>query len=53
VTVLATDLLKAYLADKVRTLVTPKSIMVMNIILGVVMIGFGVRLIWLSQTIGF
>jgi threonine/homoserine/homoserine lactone efflux protein len=51
VTVLATDLLKAYLADKVRTLVTPKSIMVMNIILGVVMIGFGVRLIWLSQTI--
>ena len=51
VTVLATDLMKAYLADKVRALVTPKSIMVMNIILGVVMIGFGVRLIWLSQTI--
>ena len=52
-TVLATDLLKAYLADKLRRLVTPKSIMVMNIILGVVMIGFGVRLIWLSKTIGF
>jgi threonine/homoserine/homoserine lactone efflux protein len=50
VTVLATDLLKAYLADKLRRLVTPQSIMVMNIILGIVMIGFGVRLIWLSQT---
>ena len=51
VTVLATDLLKAYLADKLRKLVTAKSIMVMNIILGIVMIGFGARLIWLSQTI--
>ena len=50
-TVLATDLLKAYLADKLRKLVTPRSIMVMNIILGIVMIGFGARLIWLSQTI--
>ncbi len=50
-TVLATDLLKAYLADKLRRLVTPKAIMIMNIILGVVMIGFGVRLIWLSHTI--
>jgi threonine/homoserine/homoserine lactone efflux protein len=50
-TVLATDLLKAYLADKLRKLVTPKSIMVMNILLGVAMIGFGVRLFWLSKTI--
>ena len=50
-TVLATDLLKAYLADKLRKLVTPRSILVMNMVLGVVMIGFGVRLLWLSQTI--
>ena len=50
-TVLATDLLKAYLAGKLRRLVTPKTIMVMNILLGLAMIGFGVRLLWLSQTI--
>ena len=50
-TVLATDLLKAYLAGKLRRLVTPKTIMVMNILLGLAMIGFGVRLLWLSQSI--
>jgi threonine/homoserine/homoserine lactone efflux protein len=50
-TVLATDLLKAYLADKLRKLVTPKSILVMNILLGIAMICFGVRLFWLSKTI--
>jgi threonine/homoserine/homoserine lactone efflux protein len=50
-TVFGTDLLKAYLADKLRRLVTPRSMMVINIILGIVMIGFGIRLIWLSQTV--
>ena len=51
-TVLATDLMKAFLADKLRKLVTPKSMMIMNIILGIAMIGFGVRLFWLSQSLG-
>ena len=52
VTVFATDLLKAYLAGKVRRLITPKTMRIMNIILGVIMIGFGLRLILLSETFG-
>lgn len=52
-TVLATDLLKAYLAGKLRRLVTPKSISIMNVILGLIMIGFGIRLILLSKTFAF
>jgi threonine/homoserine/homoserine lactone efflux protein len=51
ITVLSTDILKAYLAGKVRKVVTPRSMSVMNIILGIVMIAFGIRLILLSQTI--
>lgn len=51
-TVLATDLLKAFLADRLRQLITPASIRVMNILLGIVLIGFGVRLIMLSKTFG-
>lgn len=44
-TVFATDLLKAYLADKLRRLVTPKTLMYLNIIVGLILIVFGVRLI--------
>ena len=45
ITVLATDILKAYLADKLRTLVTQRLLTIMNVLLGVAMIGFGCRLI--------
>ena len=48
VTVLSTDIVKAYLADKLRTLVTQRLLMIMNILLGIAMIAFGVRLILLS-----
>jgi threonine/homoserine/homoserine lactone efflux protein len=45
VTVFSTDVIKAKLADKLRTLITPRFIRVMNIVLGIVMIVFAVRLI--------
>lgn len=44
-TVFVTDLLKAKLADKLRLLVTPRVIRIMNLVLGVVMVGFAARLI--------
>ncbi len=45
ITVLATDILKAYLADRLRTLVTQRLLTIMNVLLGIAMIGFGCRLI--------
>ncbi len=48
ITVLSTDILKAYLADKLRTWVTQRLLTIMNVFLGIVMIAFGVRLILLS-----
>ncbi|PZR36736.1 MAG: hypothetical protein DI538_13510 [Azospira oryzae] len=44
-TVFTTDLLKAYLADKLRRLVTPKTMMYLNIIVGLILMVFGGRLI--------
>lgn len=44
-TVFLMDILKAYLADKLRNLVTEKFIKKSNIILGLVLIGFGLKLI--------
>ncbi len=49
-TVLITDILKAYLADKLRRLVTNRSMMIMNIIVGICLIIFGGRLILLADT---
>jgi len=49
-TVLSTDILKAYLADKLRRLVTKRTMMIMNIIVGVSLIIFGSRLILLADT---
>ncbi len=49
VTVLATDIIKAFLADKLRLLITPRLMNGMNMALGIVMIGFGIRLIFVSQ----
>jgi len=48
VTVLATDILKAYLADKLRRLITRRLMMIMNIIVGVCLMVFGARLIYLA-----
>lgn len=47
-TVLVTDILKAYLADRLRRLVTSRFLMIMNIVIGIVLIGFGARLIMLA-----
>ncbi len=44
-TVFTTDVVKAKLADKLRVLVTPRVIRIMNIVLGVVMIIFAGKLI--------
>ena len=49
-TVLATDLLKAFLADKLRALITSKFLMVMNILVGICLIVFGIRLLWMAKT---
>jgi threonine/homoserine/homoserine lactone efflux protein len=45
VTVFMTDVLKAKLADELRTLLTPQFIRTLNIIVGLVMVIFGARLI--------
>ena len=44
VTVLATDIAKAYLAGKLRDLVTRRSLMIINVVLGLVLIVLGGRL---------
>jgi threonine/homoserine/homoserine lactone efflux protein len=49
-TVLLTDLLKAFLADKLRTLITHRFLMIMNIIVGTCLLIFGVRLLLLAKT---
>jgi threonine/homoserine/homoserine lactone efflux protein len=51
ITVLATDVLKAFLADKLRLLITARSISIMNALLGIVMVGFGIRLILVSHSL--
>ncbi len=52
-TVLLTDILKAYLAGKLRTLVTARFLKIMNIILGIALAILGIRLIFLAKTITF
>lgn len=44
-TVFGTDVLKAKLADKLRVIITPKLIRVLNIVLGLVMVVFAGKLI--------
>jgi threonine/homoserine/homoserine lactone efflux protein len=48
-TVFSTDILKAKLADKLRMMLTPHFIRLMNIILGMVFVFFGGRLIILAD----
>jgi threonine/homoserine/homoserine lactone efflux protein len=45
-TVLSTDILKAYLADKLRTLITHRLMVIINVVVGICLIIFGSRLIW-------
>lgn len=52
-TVLATDILKAYLAARLRILVTPRSLGIMNVILGIALVIFGGRLIWIASSLTF
>jgi threonine/homoserine/homoserine lactone efflux protein len=53
VTVLGTDILKAYLGHKLRRLVTTKSLMVLNILVGVILLMFGTRLLLLAKDFSF
>ena len=50
-TVFSTDVIKAKLADKLRALITPRFIRIMNIVLGIVMIVFAGRLIFFPDRI--
>jgi threonine/homoserine/homoserine lactone efflux protein len=47
-TVFCTDLLKAMLADRLRLLITPRLIRILNIVLGLAMVGFGSKLLFFS-----
>lgn len=49
-TVLFTDIAKAYLADKLRNLVTNRFLKIMNIALGILLIAFGGRLLMVAKT---
>jgi threonine/homoserine/homoserine lactone efflux protein len=53
VTVFSTDILKAYLADKLRRLVTARTLMILNIIVGIILLMFGTRLILLAKGFSF
>lgn len=50
-TVFTTDVIKAKLADKLRVLITPLFIRIMNIILGIVLVAFASRLIFFPDEI--
>ena len=50
-TVFTTDVIKAKLADKLRLLITPRSIRIMNIVLGIVLVVFAGRLIFFPDNI--
>jgi threonine/homoserine/homoserine lactone efflux protein len=53
VTILTTDIVKAYLADKLRQLLTHRSLMIMNTVLGLALIVFGCKLIYQAKTFSF
>lgn len=47
-TILATDIAKAYLAGRLQSWITPRSLMIMNIAVGAAMVFYGIRLIYTS-----
>jgi hypothetical protein len=50
-TVFLTDVVKAKLADRLRLLMTPRVIQVMNMVLGVVLVIFAGRLIFFPDNL--
>jgi threonine/homoserine/homoserine lactone efflux protein len=48
-TVFVTDLIKAKLADRLRLLLTPRFIRTLNLVLGLVLVIFGGRLIFIAE----
>lgn len=50
-TVLTTDMIKAKLADKLRRLITPVFIRRLNLVLGVVLLAFGIKLIYYAMAL--
>ena len=52
-TVFITDVIKAKLADKLRRVMTPKFVRTLNFVLGLVLLIFGGRLIFIADTIQF
>ncbi len=48
-TVLVADITKAFLADKLRRLITHRFLMIMNIVIGIFLIGFGIRLLVMAK----
>lgn len=44
-TVLLTDIAKAYLAGRLSTLITPRRMMIMNVLVGIALVVYGARLI--------
>jgi threonine/homoserine/homoserine lactone efflux protein len=53
ITVFSTDLLKAYLAHKLRNIVTARSLMFLNIIVGFILLVFGTRMILIARDFSF
>ncbi len=49
-TVLGTDLVKAYLADKLRSLITHRFLIIMNVAVGIFLIIFGIQLLLKAKT---
>lgn len=47
-TVLATDIAKAFLAHKLRRLITHRFLFIMNIVVGICLIAFGIRLLMMA-----
>jgi threonine/homoserine/homoserine lactone efflux protein len=49
ITVLSTDLAKAFLADKLRKLITHRFLLIMNVVVGICLIAFGLRLLLMAK----
>jgi threonine/homoserine/homoserine lactone efflux protein len=50
ITVFSTDLLKAFLADRLRKIMTVKFMMIMNLVVGICLLVFGIRLLMMAKT---
>ena len=50
-TVLATDILKAYLAGKLRKLITQRFLLIVNVVVGICLLIFGIQLMLNADTV--